>query len=160
MDEFYQFFQKSLQLLFPEYSSKDLDFIFTKGWTRKRYKKRLKDKSKILFGAWNDGKLVGIMDSDAPFIGGAFGGWLIVDKKYQGLGIGSKLIKKFEEIARELGAHSLYLYTGKKKVDFYKHRGYELIGVHKKAWFGQDHYYLAKQIAKPKEENYLKISKK
>lgn len=159
LDEFYDFFQKSLQPLFSEYNPRDLDFIINKGWTRKRYGKRLKDKSKILFGAWVDGKLVGIMDTDAPFIGVSFGIWLMVDQKHQGHGVGSKLIEKFEEVSKKLGAHSVYLYSGDTKVDFYKHRGYELVGVHRKAWFGHDHFYFAKQIAEPKQENYLKYKK-
>lgn len=159
VDKFYDFFKKSLSPLFPEYNKKEVNFMLTKGWTKERLINSLKNKKKILFSAFDGNKIIGTLEAETPFMGVAFGVWLMVDKKYQRKGIGSQLIEKFEKTVKKMGAHSTYLYTSDKNLDYYKNRGYEFVGVHKKAWLGQDHYYFAKQIGKPKEENYLKSSK-
>jgi len=43
-----------------------------------------------------------------------------------------------------------------QNIGYYKKSNFELTGVRKKAWFGMDAYVFQKNIAEPKEENYLK----
>jgi aminoglycoside 6'-N-acetyltransferase I len=52
---------------------------------------------------------------------------LIVKSECQGKGIGSKLVKEIEKIAKKKKAHTVYLYTSKKSraFKFYKRLGYE-----------------------------------
>jgi GNAT superfamily N-acetyltransferase len=159
LDIYYDFFQKNVSILFPIYSDKEINFILTAGWSKEKLKKSIEQNRKDLFAAFDKNKIVGIFETEKPFMGVCFAVWLMVDKKYQSKGIGTKLIEAFENNAIKLGAHSTYLYTDNKNLDFYKNRGYEFVGVHKKAWLGYDHYYFGKQIAEPKEENYLKVEK-
>ncbi len=158
LEEYYHFFEKSLALLFPEYNKKEREFIFShpKAWSKEKYKRLLKENSRILLGVWENDKVVGILDAELPFMGVSLADWLMVDKKSQKTGIGTKLLNEWERIVKRMGAHSIFLYADKRNNMYYKNRGFELSGVHKKAWFGQDHYLFTKTIQIPKEENYLK----
>jgi ribosomal protein S18 acetylase RimI-like enzyme len=56
--------------------------------------------------------------------------WLNVKQKYQGQGIGTKLIKYVENIAKKKGFRKVFVYTGKtmkKTRKFYEKNNYKLI---------------------------------
>lgn len=156
LDIFYDFFQRAVISEFKEYSEKDREFIFNKGWSKARYESFLKNGNRFILGAWDDEKLVALLDAELPYLGVSFCNWLMVDAKYQKKGIGTKLIREFEDVMKEKGAHMIYLYAGPCNVSYYQKVGYELNGTMKKSWFGQDHSVLTKLLQEPKEENYLK----
>src|SRR3989338_3007834 len=156
LDEFYEFFKKTVAKEFWEYSKGDLGYIFTKGWSKKTYRDLLKNKDSFIIAALDNGKIVGILNADKPRLGVCFCSWLVVDKKYQGKGIGTKLIKEFEKKAYKKNLHMVYLYASIHNVSYYKKVGYKLVGNLKKAWFGQDYYIFTKLLCAPKEKNYLR----
>lgn len=95
-------------------------------------------------------------DQDGKIIAGMDGttnrGWLYtkliwVDKSAQKKGLGSKLIKKAEEIARERGCHGALVDTlSFLAVDFYKKLGYEPFGILDDFPIGHKRYYFKKRL--------------
>ena len=65
---------------------------------------------------------------------------IIVSEKHRGQGIGSMLILKAEENARQKKAHKIYLTTGDgwKSVEFYKKLGFIQTGELKKHYLKHD----------------------
>lgn len=62
---------------------------------------------------------------------------IIVDHKFQRLGIGKKLMLEAEKIARKAGAHKMFLDTG---IDWDAKKFYSSLG-YKKACIVRDHYF-------------------
>ncbi len=135
---------------FPEYSKKVLDNFATK-----KYRTRVLSLPTQL-GAFEKGRLVGYLLAEKPAGGVVYIAWLAVIKEQQKKGIGTKLLEKFEKISRQAGVHNIQFDTNERNIGYYKSRGYELVGLDKKGYYGVDHYILKKLIQEPKEENYLK----
>jgi len=80
-----------------------------------------------------------VRDTDGAVIGGLLGntkwGWLYVDKLWmsdaaRGQGIGSRLLARAEEIARERGCVGAFLSTFEHQArPFYEARGYHVFGT-------------------------------
>ncbi len=66
------------------------------------------------------------------------------------------MLKKWEEVAKEKGAHGLQLEADKRNVEFYKKMGFKEVGFLEKGYFGTSNYIFFKVIQEPKEENFLK----
>ena len=87
------------------------------------------DRGGIFYGAFDDGKLVGVAVLDNQFIGR--GGdqlqlvFLHVSHDYRKTGLGRELFEKAAERARELGAKRLYVSStpAENTVHFYLHLG-------------------------------------
>lgn len=74
---------------------------------------------------------------------------LLVAKKYRKLGIGEKLIKKCEEIARKKGCFKIKLFTSdhhKVALKFYKKQGYKKECELKNDLFHFNWYWLSKRL--------------
>ncbi len=155
-DHFFDFFKKTVSSEFKEYSKGDLNYIFSRGWSKKRYVSWLKNKDRFILGAFYKNKLVAVIDTEMPFLGVCFCSWLMVDKKLQNKGVGTKLLKELEKIMKKKGVHMMLLYADKHNIPYYKKVGYKWVGNINKSWFGQDHHVFVKHIQKPKEKNYLK----
>ena len=88
-----------------------------------------------------------VRDADGAVIGGLLGntkwGWLYVDKLWisdaaRGRGIGSRLLVRAEEIARERGCVGAYLSTFEHQArPFYEQRGYQRLRHAR--WFSRRH---------------------
>lgn len=158
LDVFFDLFSGLVKTQFNEYSDKTKEFMVThkKAWSKETYKRLISDTTRILLGAWKSRKLVGILDAEIMIGGVSLCTWLIVDPGFQRKGVGKKLLKSWEHLVRKEGIHSLFLYSSKHVIPFYKKMGFEVSGLHKKGWFGSDEYILTKLIQEPKEENFLK----
>jgi len=98
-----------------------------------------------------------IRDGSGAVIAGLLGetkwGWLYVDKLWvseaaRGRGLGSRLLARAEEIARERGCAGTYLSTFEHQArPFYEARGYELFGTLDGFPAATRQYYLCKRIA-------------
>jgi ribosomal protein S18 acetylase RimI-like enzyme len=73
---------------------------------------------------------------------------IIVAKDNRGNGLGKLLMSKVEEIARNKGAHKIYLDTGNgwSSVDFYKSSGYEITAELKDHYHRQDFIIMTKNL--------------
>ena len=139
-------------------------------WVRLYYWKRdfnkndltvnVKNGDTILFVATLKGQIIGFIKIEIRGAGSVEVDWLIIDKKHRKKGLGTKLLNLADDMARKHHCHFLYLYTENiNNIDYYKKRGYYLVGLHKKAWQGQDEYLMQKDISKPDIE-YLKTQAK
>ncbi len=158
LDKFYNLFSKLIKSEFPDLTEKIVHYILNnkRAWTKSSYKYSFKIGGRILLGAFESEKLVGIVDAWLPFGGVSFLNWLLVDGTYQRQGIGRKLLKELENIFKKHGGHSIYIYTAERNIPFYQKQGFELIGMYKKSWYGLDKYIMSKLIQEPREENFLK----
>jgi len=66
------------------------------------------------------------------------------------------LTREYKNLSSYKRCHAIALNAHVQNIGYYKKSNFELTGVRKKAWFGMDAYVFQKNIAEPKEENYLK----
>lgn len=89
---------------------------------------------------WNEQKFYYMAEEDGHVLGTIRGkhesgvvyiGTIIVDEKARGRGIGTMLINKAEEFGKKLGAHQMWLITGKDWSEniFYKKLGFKITGT-------------------------------
>ena len=50
----------------------------------------------------------------------------------------------------------IQLQSDRRNLEFYKKRGYSVLGFDEKGYFGVDNYIMKKVIQEPKEKNFLK----
>ncbi len=136
------------------------DFLFNQSYFRKHLKKR----ENLIIGAFEGKNLIGFISLKGDFGGVASVNLLFVHKNYRQAGIGSRFLKLAEEWSLKNKYHYLWLFSEtEKNIKFYKKRGFKYVGCHKKSWFGEDEYILAKALkAKPFPEifkKYLKTKK-
>lgn len=143
---FYAFFAKSIKNQFPEYSITAKNYFLKKQYTKTNIKKWLKGKTGDILLALNKKEIIGYLLANPPYGGAAFISWIAVDKKFQGQGIGSQLLKKYEIIAKKQKAHKVYLWADKRNIKFYKRIGYTLGGYVPKFCFKADDYLFYKDI--------------
>jgi len=157
IDEYFDFFSKSVQALFPEYTENTRKFFYTnsRALNKEEILKKIEE-GHVVLEALVDDKIAGLLIAGKPFGGVSFCHWLMVDPNFQRKGIGTKLLTYWEEIVKEMGAHNLKLEAIDKNLKFYGDFGFETLGLEKKGSFGTDNYILRKIIQEPKEENYLK----
>ena len=128
----------------------------TKNWSTKEwhkvdiahYNRRVEWKEqKFRFKASEDGKLLGIItgkyESGVVFIGS-----IITDENARGKGIGTMLIDKAEQFGKKLGAHKMWLMTGKNWSEnaFYQKIGFKIIGTLPDFYFHKDFVIYSKRI--------------
>ena len=100
----------------------------TESWVKNSFKKLLNDKRYEAF-LYED-KGVAVLKKEFSGFGNCELYWLTVDKKYQGEGIGKKLVHFIEARARKLKFRGIYLYTHpihKPATKFYKKLGFKKI---------------------------------
>jgi GNAT superfamily N-acetyltransferase len=81
----------------------------------------------IVFGAYDEDKLVGLASLSKKVISGNRVQLVTfhVDRKYRGMGIGGKLFDHIVSESKKLGVSGIYISASSKKrtVDFYLHKG-------------------------------------
>ena len=110
----------------------------TPHWSEKGIENRAKswkpalENGGFFYGAFNDDRLAGFVilgpkkwDDSGEIVA------LFVDKDQRRQGIASKLMKKAEEKAKEMGMNSLFLYSNptESSVSFYLNNGYRIVGL-------------------------------
>ncbi len=157
VDELFDLFSKLILSQFPEYTQRVRKHLITSNRTyNKDFITKKIEEEHIVLCAKVNGKIVGIFIADRPLGGASFGYWLMVDPAFQRKGIGRDLLKTWEEIAKNSGAHNLRLESDKANVEYYKKMGFKLIGLDEKGYFGSDNYIFAKIIQEPNEENIIR----
>jgi len=143
---FWNFFEKSITNQFPEYSIKARNHFLRKQYTKTNIKKWLKRKTGDLLLALNKKEIIGYLLADRPYGGVAFISWIAVDKKFQGQGIGSQLLKKYEIIAKKQKAHKIHLWADKRNLKFYEKNKWILAGHIPKDYWEVDGWLFYKAI--------------
>jgi len=84
---------------------------------------------KYFLVAEEDNKVIGLIFGEKLKAGGSIVWIVVVDKKYRGKKIGSKLLKEFEKNAKQDGCTWIVLYAATKNkntVEFYKKHKYDI----------------------------------
>ncbi len=147
--QFKKIFTKTLRE-FPEYSKKTLHFF-----SSDPYRNRMITLYTHI-GVFVGNKLVAYLLAPEPEGGVSWIYWLAVLKDYQDQRVGTTLLDFFEKLCIKQGVHSILFYSDKRNVGFYLSRGYRVIGLDEKSYFGPDAYIMKKLIQKPDENKFLK----
>lgn len=147
---FKQAFTKALSDDYSEYSKTIKNYFSNEKNLQKEFNLPFK------LGAFDEENLAGYMLLTEPEGGVLYIRWLNVLKDYQKQGIGKILLAEAEKIAKENGCHALHLESDIRNVKYYEARGYKVVGFEEKGYFGTDNYNLAKHIAEPEEQNFLR----
>ena len=108
-----------------EFSSEQLQELFESvEWLVGKYPEKLiiaMKNSGTVFSAWDDGKLVGLINAMDDGILNAYVHYLLVNPKYQGKGIGKELMRMMKEKYKDYRRIVLISYN--KQVGFYQNSG-------------------------------------
>lgn len=156
IDAFYPLFEKSMKTQFSEYTDKTIQHFLQKEYPRNALKNKIEKKRIFLFLALKNEKVVGYLIGQRVYGGIAFGEWLGVDDVHQRKGVGSALLRAWEQHSIKEGAHKTHIWTAEKNVDYYKNRGYVLVGKVPDNYFGSDDHFMYKTLRKSHEDNFLK----
>jgi ribosomal protein S18 acetylase RimI-like enzyme len=146
----WELFSASLKTQFPEYSVKAQRELLRGYWSKKILKSRLKSKNLVVYIACSGTEPAGYLAFETPVGGISIAFWLAVKKEFQGRGIGSLLLKKYEAAVKKQGCHSIHLYADKRNLGFYKKLGYKVAGFIPQNYYGADDYLLYKIVQRPK----------
>lgn len=151
IDDFLNFFRKSVESQFDEYSKKSKNFFLRKDWTKQRIKNSIKSKTVVYLLAFNEGRIVGYLLGDQPFGGISNVMWLAVEDECQNRGIGKQLLNNFIFFSKRRKAHKVRLaVTNKENIGFYEKMGFNMQCFVKKDLFGLDTWWMYKDIQSPK----------
>ena len=110
------------------FNEKDLENLFLSvEWLSGNYPDELvvaMRNSGSVFTAWDEDKLIGLINALDDGIMTAYVHYLLVNPAYQGKGIGRKLIRQITEKYKDY--LRIVLITYDKEIDFYKHCGFEM----------------------------------
>lgn len=153
---FLEYFKQSIPQLFSHYSPNMQGFLVEADYSPDWITESLSTKKKKVFLALHNSSIAGYILVSHLIAGVAFADWLAVGRKYQNKGIASKLLSMWEEDVLAQGGHNIYLWTYDFNVAFYTKRGFVTAGEFKKAWAGENVFFMYKILQEPKEENYLR----
>ena len=157
VERFFRFFSKSIMGQFPEYTPRTKRFILEKPFSVESIKEdTFRYRERFTLVALVKGEYSGFLMSESPYGGVMVCNWLAVKKEFQGKGVATGLLEKWAEVSGEMGAHKLLIWTDKRNVEFYRKRGFRLVGKVEKNYFGHDDYLLHRGIQEPKESRYLR----
>lgn len=154
LNSFYPYFRKNIYNQFTEFTSKTRTF-FVEEYPLEKLRLLIKEKNKFIFVALECDTIIGFLMANKVHGGISFCEWLIVDKDYQKQGIGTALLRQYEVLVQNKGAHKVHLWCADRNVAFYEKVGYILAGRIPEDYFGVDNNLMYKKLQEPKEENYL-----
>lgn len=91
-------------------------------------------------------QLVGFIWGSSGYAGLGFISWLMVRNSFRDNGIAGKLLDAYEKFIKDIGGHVIELYCFEELKDFYVKKGYDVIGVRPKGYFGLKQYILDKLL--------------
>lgn len=125
--------EKIMSLTYTEikkYTSSDLQELFQSvGWLSANYPERLKkalDNSETVFTAWDDEKLVGLVNAIDDSELTAYVHYLCVNPAYQGQGIGKRLLQKIKEKYKDY-LYIIVIAENESLVKYYSQNGFEYV---------------------------------
>jgi GNAT superfamily N-acetyltransferase len=156
LKEFQRVFTKVLRVCFLEYPPQVVDFFVGEDFNNAFLKKKIANWDYVVLLAFEQGKIIGFLVMEKLYGGVSFCTWLGVESGGQGKGIGSALLKAWEEMVLEAGGHKLMLIAPSKEArQFYRTRGFKEEGFEEKSWFGLDYWIFGKLISQPKPALFL-----
>jgi GNAT superfamily N-acetyltransferase len=110
-----------------DFKTEDLkDLFLSVDWSSGHYPEKLVvalKNSSTVFSAWEDGRLVGLINALDDGIITAYIHYLLVNPEYQKKGIGMELVNRMKEKYKKFLRIVLIAYN--KEISFYQHCGFE-----------------------------------
>lgn len=156
IEELFPFFKKSIRNYFPEYSVRIRNYFINIEYSLNYLKEAVKKERLTIYLSFFEKEIVGYLMISGLVGGICLGNWLAVSKDHQDKGIASRLLEEWEKGAKKEGFHKLHLWADKRNVEFYKKRGFTLVGDIPNNFYGADDYLFYKSIREPEEDNFLK----
>jgi len=150
---FYSLFKKALFEDFKEYSPEVASFQF------KRHRKTnllrwIKQGEEYVFLAKNEKeKVTGVLVAQRIIGGVSNCDWLIVPKEFRRQGIGTKLLRFWENWIKRNKGHMLTLSCARRNTGFYKKRGFKKYGFIQGGYFGNSEYLMFKRLGEWNQES-------
>ncbi len=116
----------------------------------------IKASNSMLLGAFESGKMIGLMLAYEEYGGLVNIDWLIVGRNHRGKGIGERLMKRLEIMAKRRGMHKIYGDTeiqNRKAQAFDRKMGYRKVATLMDWNFHEDRYVWEKNLTKHKRLN-------
>jgi ribosomal protein S18 acetylase RimI-like enzyme len=135
---------------FPEYSPRVRKYLSSQAFIKKLLR------SDVILSASEDDKFLGFIAASNPSGGVMSINWLAILETYRKKGYGTQLLNRLESYALKKGVHNIQVYTSQRNINFYKKRGFVLVGIDEKSYLGVDLYILKKLIQMPDENKFLK----
>jgi len=154
--DFYDTFSEVIRSEFPGYTPKVVEYLLSKIYSRYAYEYWIRNNLKTVVIAKVNNEIVGFADIDNPYGGVSLLRRLGVKKEHQRAGIGSKLIKAWEELARTQHAHKMEVAAQPEAKEFYAKMGLKLEGMREKSFFGINQYIFGKILSDPSDEGITK----
>jgi ribosomal protein S18 acetylase RimI-like enzyme len=111
-----------------EFEEKELqDLFLSVEWDSGNYPDKLKiaiANSHAVISAWDNGKLVGLINSLSDGVMTVYFHYLLVSPEYQGKGIGKELVKLMLEEYKDFARFVVIAYD--REIEFYKKCGFEV----------------------------------
>lgn len=123
LDQIIKLQEDSLRFLCTDsYNSEQIDYLVT---SQKRIRYTYYNREQIIVAKFNN-EYVGcaILDTISPQINGMY-----IHPKYVRQGIGTKLLKKLEELAIDKDYKVLYIISSMNAIKFYQTNGYRLVNL-------------------------------
>ncbi len=157
LDVYFQTFCRLINELFPEYSERVRRFFYTDPRAINREGLDIMfNRGDILLAAHNQVDIMGILIAGKPFGGVSTAHWFAIDPAYQGRGLGTRMVRTYEDLVSSMGAHSIRFETAAKNRKYYQRYGYQLIGFDETSTFGTPNDLFRKLLQEPQESNFLK----
>lgn len=150
LKKFQDIFKTSVTNGFPEYSQRIIKFFTSSKYVKEMFQLPLK------IGAYENNQLIGFILANTYGGGVLYIHWLAVLKDFRRKGIGTMLLDAIEKESLKKGFHNIQFHTDKRNLGFYKKRGFEIVGLDRKSYFGIDEYVVKKLIQEPHEAAFFK----
>lgn len=112
------------------YRTQDLQGLFQSvGWLSANYPERLKkalDNSKTVFTAWDNERLVGLVNAIDDSELTAYVHYLCVNPEYQGQGVGKNLLQRIKDKYRDY-LYIILIAENEDLVKYYSQNGFEYV---------------------------------
>ena len=152
VDDFFTLFETIVKEDFPEYSDKVKNFFLTRDYSKQSFINLIGQRYRKVLIARESDEVVGYLVGDGTYGGVGFVSFFGVKKEKRKNGIGSALLKAYEEFCKSKKAHMIKLYTFDRIQPFYEKLEYEHIGEEKMGYWGTTNQVMGKRIGDWNEE--------
>lgn len=146
---FWPLYAEVLRTQFPGYTPSVILYFLNKIYTPESFIYWLTHHMKTIFTAKTGDTMVGFAVIDEPYGGVSFCRWLGIRQEFQRKGIGTKLIKRWIELAKLTQCHKVEVAAQPEARVFYKKAGLKEEGRRDLSYFGIDQYIFGLIIGKP-----------
>ncbi len=145
--ELFDLYRKTVESDFKEWTEESKNKWLEKDYSPDYWRKLLTEGKLPVFAAFDGDNMIGYVTLEGIIFGVAYLGWIGVLKKYQGKGVGRKLMQSMESWCKKEGLHKIELETQiVDLINFFKKQGYVLEGTRKNSWQHLDNYMFGREL--------------